>query len=859
MLAGLILVLLTGVLALRPEPRISPESVPVALELPETLAVPPARQAPDFVAGLGLLGLAGLLLLAWRRLMGQSPGLALLPGLLLLAHPAMLGVVLTGSGRLDLAALALLLLGAALMASESTGRVAGGLVLLILSVLAAPSGAPLSALAAFVLLERVPAMQKGAVLLLLCGTARALGAPSLLASGDWPGTEAFAAPAAPAAWMAGQPLSIEALLSTAAALIPGRPVVWLPGAEPPSVGLWLLILLAAGALLWFPERRFGGRWPALLALAALGLAVLSTRGGFAAAPGALAAPLILFGCWLSGLGDSVRRGRLRPALAGAGGLALVILLGVRTFHQAELFESQSAYFRAAAPADPARAERDGLALFALRAELSAAEPEEIRAIAAERLLDGPDGPGAADRSPVSSASVRVDRDLAVAAARCGGTGQALELIERAVRGAAEDPERQASILLDRVDLLLRAGSPEPALPIVEALLAEVLDAGARARILTRRGLIHAQLGLRLPAAGSESGGRERQLAEARRDFAAAITSDPDCARAHLDRGRLELALGEVVEAIKSLEAAARLRPDVAAPRLELAKLYFSRGQGEAGERELARASEVAAANDPDVVLVTAQLQLARGDLPGAVKNADRLSGRDHQLQGGAQSLAELYRILALFAEDSRNRGLAEQMARKSLRHGIDRDGGATGCLLRILRQERRFEEQVALLRQAERDGTPVENRQLELSRALKNAGYAHFVAKDRRGAFSRFLEACRVNPEFTDLGAIPGLLHSMAEQQDQEQVGQLADLARGAFERGLAAFAADDFGEARRLLSISIEMLPQNPFAHYHLGLIRDRLGELEAARLEYERALEYAEALDQQELAGRLRDLLGS
>ena len=844
LLAGLVLVLLTGVLALRPDPVVSPGSFPVALELPETLHAPPApstSQTPGFLAGGALLGLAALLLLAWRRQMGQSPGLALLPSLLLLAHPAMLGVVLSVAGRLDLAALVILLLGAALMASERTGKVAAGIVLLILSVLVAPSGGPFSALAAFVLLERVPAMQKGAVLLLMCGTARALGAPSALA-------RYFEQSPAPGGWLLSKPLSVESILSTCAGLIPERPVVWLPGAEEPTVGLGLILVFVVGVVLLFPERRFGSRWVALLGLAALGLLVLSTGRGVPAGPAAIAAPLILLGCWLAGLADQVRQGPIRSVLAWSLGLGLLAVLGFRSFTQVGLFSSQTAFFRAVAAPDPTLAERGGLELAALRAELAHAAPDEVRAVGIRRLAE--------DR-PTSATGAQIDRELAIALARSGWTEQALELIERAARGAGSDPELGASILLDQADLLLRAGAPGEALPKVDLLLSGAGDARRRAPLLARRGMIHAQLAFRGSADAAHAGDRDRELAAARRDFGDAIASDPNCARAHLDRGRFELALGEAIQALKSLEAATRLRPDAAGPRLELAKLYFSRGQSDAGERELAQASELAASNDPDVVLVTAQLQLARGDLPGAIRNAEWLSGRLHLLQGGSQSLSDLYRILALSAEDGRNLGVAEAMAGKCLQFGSDRDGGATACLLRILRQERRYDELVALLEQAEREATPVETLLSELSQALKNAGYAHFVAKDRAVAWNRFLDASRRSPGFVDLGAIPSLLHSMAEQQSETELVRLADEARRAFELGVSAIGAGDFAEARRLLQISIEMLPQNPFSYYHMGLALDRLGELDEARKAYELALQYAQALRQEELADRLRELL--
>ncbi|MFH0944430.1 MAG: tetratricopeptide repeat protein, partial [Planctomycetota bacterium] len=840
LLAGLILVLLTCAIGLRPAPSFSLADLPGPLQLPETLAPVVVSPAPSAWPGLILLGVSALLLLVWRRAMGHPPGLALLPALILLVHPAQLSAVLTGDGRLDLAALLLVLLGAVFLASDRAAFAAAGIVLLILSVLAAPSGAPLAALAAFVLLERVPPMHRGAGLLIMLGLARGLGAPSLLVSlkGDVQ---------AAAASIDFPTFSLTRSLETVASLLPGRPVLEVPGVEPVAVGAGLLLLLVLGVIALAPQRRFGGRWTALLGLGSLLLLALSSGQDRVSGPGALLAPLVLLASWLASLGDDVQRGALRPALAWSLSLGLLAVLVGRSVRQLDLFESREAFFQSVAKAEPHAADQDGLSLLALRARLRAAGPEEVGRLALHRLSLG---------APASARTAVVDRELAIAAAQNGWTDRALQLIDRAwvgIRSEVGDGPLP-SIHLDRIDVAVRAGDPELALALCNPLVLAARENRQKAQVLSRRGALHAGLAFQAEARGGGVDLRDRELTQAREDFAAAIDLDADCVRAFLDRGRFELALGNAIAAIKDLEQAARLRPALAAPRLELAKLYFAADQSDAGERELSQAKELASASDPDVRLVTAQLLLARGDLAGAVKSAEAIRARMHQLTGGANSLSELYAILAVSAEETRNRGVAEEMAKKALELGHDRKGKVTQCLSRILRQERRYDELVELLQLAERRSIPVPNLQTELSLAFKNAGYARFVAKDRASAFAQFLEAVRRSPEFDDLGALPSLLCSLAEGTDDSDREALAEQARRAFEMGVSRYQDEKFEQAQKLLLVSIDLLPQNPFAHYSLGLVLDRTGKPEEARREYLEALGLAEALGQDDLARRLK-----
>ncbi len=834
-LAALVLILVAAPRAFLLRPDFRPDQLPAALELPETLAPAESLSAPNSLAGCALLSAVTLLLLGWRRGLGQAPAAALFPGLVLALHPQFLTAQLTAAGQWDLAALVLLLLGAFLMTVERSTLVAAGIALLFLSVLLAPSGAAFSALAAYVLLERVPAMHKGGVLLLMYGAARALGVPAL--AGFLPGA------AAPVPWPGGMDQTVlERFLQAAASLFPAEPQL-LPAPGPLAAALAVLALFLA-ALIAAPERRFGGRYAGLLCLAALALLAGAARQGAGLGAGASAAPLVLFALWIAGISDDVQRSWARTLPAWMLGVALLAACGWLTWRQAPAFASRQAYFAALAGASTGE---HPLEQAKLRALLDAAAPAEVALRAEERLGAPPHD---------ARAAAAADRDVALAAALAALPDLALRLLERAEPAAAADAELLRRIRADQLAVLLRAGQLAEALARADRFLVQA-EGAARADLLSCRAAAHACLAFRGLAGGASPLVQEQESARAFEDFAAALGAAPACARALLGRGRLRLALGDGTGALKDLEECARLRPDLPAPRLELARLYFTRGQEDAGERELESARQLAGANQPDVLLVTAYLQLARGDLLGAVGNAETLQAQVGRLRGGGEELAVLVQLLARTAEDGSDFGVAEAMTRLALRHGADQSGEASTRLARLLRRARRFDEVVLVYEEARRRGIPVQDLQAELSQALKNAGYEHFIQGQRDAARPLFLRAIQESAGFHDLGAVPSLLRASADEARGADEEAITAEARRAFELGSAALARGDPAEAERLLEVSIALLPQNPYAHYHLGLALGRLGRPEEARQALTSALQSAEALALEDLAAQVRALL--
>lgn len=822
-----------GSLRLAAPTRFIADSFPSAPALPESLPTQATEPRPLPLLVLWLPAIIAVLLFVWRRSMGQRVLPSMLPALVVLIHPATSTALRTVAGLGDLAALGLLAFGAVLLTASSSTWIGAGLVLLFLSVLCAPSGAVLSALAALALLERKPTMAKGALLLLLYGLARAHGMLLLDAWIDLP---------AGYHGVSGVPLFdfLDGVVAAAAAIVPRAAPLLIPAGGALSgmtvqIGLAVLVLLAVGMTLLPPERRFGGRYSPALGLVAVGwIAAQATWTG--PLPSVAAVILtILVAQWIGAMGDDVDRTRVRSGASFVLGVALLGALGVSYWKTLPAYRSHAAFLESvgaaldAAPEHPVR-------IAAERAAVKSAAEAELGAMIRARLASTQ-----ADGGVSAGQTAARDRDLAVAAAIQGLLAPAGELLERAMAAApAEDRDEMA---LDLADVYLRQFRAGDAVTLTEQIRARTQDKAIRAEAFAREAIGYATRGLRLPA-DAPADARDREMAQAWSKLDQAIETDPRCARALLDRGRLRLAHDQGTAALIDLEACARLRPDLAEPCLELAKLYFVRDLPEEGELWLKKAQQIAGLSDPDVRLLTARLMLFRGDPVGAMAMAESLQPEAARLRGGAQDLGELYRVLGRLAEEQKNVELIEPMCRLALFHGADRTGESVERLYRFLKEELRWEDVLQLLQDAETRGIPVDEPERKLALATKNSGYARLQAGDRRGALQLWMRTLSLSPDCSDLGAIPGLIRSLADDLPGSDLARLGDLGRAAFDRAREFEADGRLQDAARCFRTSGQLVPSMPYSHFGLAQVLEELGNRDEAAEAWKACRRAAKAL---------------
>ncbi len=828
------LVLVVGVLALL-APRVTPPSArPAAPQLPESLAPAAPTSAPSSDApvttlpGFAVVLGAGVLVLLWRARAGVRASLALGAALALVLHPAVIAAA--AEPGLDLAALAIVLLGAALRARGGAVFSPLGMIVMLAGVLTARTAGPVAALAAFALIEPSPPHWSGALLVLLYGAARRFGLPGL--------PELIEAAAAGGADAASASL-LDRLVGAASAVVARGPSArahadaFLPGA----VALAAVALL--GATFIGAERRFGGPFAALLG--ALAVALLAVERS-APAPAAALPVVVLFGAYLSGAAEPLAGPRARAA-------ALLLVLAIAgeaivTVRSLAAWRAPHGPLLSAASSDVRSAASRPLSHAALRARLSSgAEP--ARMLARELAESG--------AIPRDAAEASVARDVAIAAALSGSPEDAIPVQQRVVASGFERDARS----LELIDLLLRAGRPEAAESLADDLLRDARAARQRAEIRARRAsatVVEAFLG------GVDPLARERGLAKARALLDEAVAADPTCVRALIDRGRFRIVANDAVGAVIDLEDAARRASGIAEPHLELARLLFSRGQDAAGAERFVAAEKIAGRDDPEVRLVRVQLVLAKGDLAGALAEAGRLLPDVHRLRGGKRELADQYRRIAVAAEDRRDAQLARLACKAALDLGRDESGQSTALMLRLLRQAFDFEGMLDLLDRAQKDGVPVENARAERTQALKNAGIARIRTLDpaqRPVARERFLSALEATEDFVDLGSLPSLTRQLCEEPGGD-VQRLIPPAKRAFELGVAAETARENARAFDLFQVTLALTPGNPYAYYHRGVVEQALGRADDARASFEAALKLAESTGDATVGDAAKQKLG-
>lgn len=803
-------------------------------ELPRLVENPPAAHVADFPAwtatprdavqlAAALFALAALC--AWSAVVERRAWHGVLAFAFVSLHPSTWVAATTARGGHELAALALAAVGAAILVRDRPAFRELGAGMLVVACWWSPSGI---GVATFALALAARASGPVRPVVLLAVLPRVFGAPGLL---DWFGVRFAGTPdGASAVGLFG------AMRDAFATLAGASGSAWIGEA-----GHAAFAGIAVGAIVLL---ALATRGPARIAVgvAALGTAVV----GFSASSGALVpssglVPIVLT---LAYAASAPRTPRASSLAAGVALLALVATATTTTLRVVR----------------PSTSSLD--ALTAMTGRLGRERPIAHRAALIELERGGNrvlHDVLVRDDAALRALDPESARDVALLAAQFGLADEALPLLERAMFGAKpRGPLRPSELELDLLDLKLRAGRPRVVIRDVDEMLATEPAPRLRADLLVRRATAHALLALSTKFESDESARADhaRQMFAA---YADALAVAPEHTRALLDRGRAYLATGQAVEAVKDFEKVAKLRPDLAAPRLELAKLYFSRGQGEAGEAEIVAARRAQGDADPDVILVVTQLLVARGNISDAVHNAKQLEELQHRLRGGAEELGALYTQLGRAAEDAHDEALALELTRKARALGADATGENAARLARLLRQQRDFAGELAVLLDAQKRELPITDLRAQIVAAHKNVGYAALFSGDKAAACASFLDAAQSAANADELGAVSELIRNLAGELKGDAQERVLTLAKVAYSNAQDAERARNWIAAEGAYRVSLSLLPQNPFAWFQLGeslAAQQRKAEAIDA---WTRAVALGTELDMQEVVTRANERLAA
>lgn len=263
-----------------------------------------------------------------------------------------------------------------------------------------------------------------------------------------------------------------------------------------------------------------------------------------------------------------------------------------------------------------------------------------------------------------------------------------------------------------------------------------------------------------------------------------------CAHDPVELGREALARGDDRGAVRQLGTALRRDDSDATVWRDLARAHQHAGEIEPAYVAIVEAAERAPA-DPSIVLVRAQLRVAREDREGAANDARWLLGR-------LKDAGDLERLAIVFVR----LGDAER-ALDAARGAVERSGGAADAyanLAVIAVELRRFEAASIALR----EGRARHPRNVELAQTHA----ALMLARgDLVGARKTYVEMLPRHDR-------PGLLHLAIALIDHER-GDLPS----ALEHARAAVAAEGDGRAdvHYTLVVVLRAMGQDDEAHTHL------------------------------------------
>jgi len=339
--------------------------------------------------------------------------------------------------------------------------------------------------------------------------------------------------------------------------------------------------------------------------------------------------------------------------------------------------------------------------------------------------------------------------------------------------------------------------------------------------------------------------------KAEKAFRSAIGLSPEFADAHQNLGAL-LIISDASEAIRELEKAVALQPQMRKARYNLALAYDASGPDSIGKEieELQKLLAIAP-NYPKADFALGKALLKKGDLEGAVTHlqtavaADPKSGEaQYQLGlalsragGKAEGAAAMAKSRELNAENQR-----QQASNLDLREGraLLETGGKTDEALNRFKRvvadnpdspDGHFYLGLALLQKADRSQAEAEfRRALALSPTYEQA----------KTELAKLETAGSDQPRVAIEAAIRDNKFEDAERSLQQYLHDQPNSAWAWYALGYTYYGEHKIGESIKTLAQSLQLDIKNAEAHKVLGRDMMLIGRFDAARIEFQQGIRY-------------------
>ncbi len=292
----------------------------------------------------------------------------------------------------------------------------------------------------------------------------------------------------------------------------------------------------------------------------------------------------------------------------------------------------------------------------------------------------------------------------------------------------------------------------------------------------------------------------------------------------LDQAQLAAKAGESVQAQRLLNKARSLSPERAESYRIGGEIYLQAGLGEGALEEWELGLTRAGENAELLFAIGSYYLRDAGDPAQAVVYLKRAEKQNPQLPGLKKALGQTMGLAAQAHWKKGNKELAAAAAARAVEYDPETVEGLR-IRAKIAQEQGRTEDALAdwekLIELA-----PSKEFLYEASMEHKRLGYAMLLKDRRREALEHFRRVVEIGSEEVSIEAILDVLSGEAQKMMEE---------------GVAFFENQEYDEAQERFSYSAALLPENPLAHNHLGLVFLKKGRKQEAAACWERAIEQA------------------
>jgi tetratricopeptide (TPR) repeat protein len=339
-----------------------------------------------------------------------------------------------------------------------------------------------------------------------------------------------------------------------------------------------------------------------------------------------------------------------------------------------------------------------------------------------------------------------------------------------------------------------------------------------------------------------------ELERAEALFRETLDCTPDHYMARVSLGIVAGMKGELVEGFKLLETARDRSPHRADAYFGLGRIYARSGEVDAAVRSIETGLEKEEGRADGYMLYGEVLLRYRNQVDEALKAFRKTLEIDPDHPGAADTLSALLLTLGVRALNKKKFDDVLRIVEEVLEISPANASALNlrGQVFLLMEEDARA---IASFRECLASDPDHREGRYHLARTLVKEGYRLLFLKRREEALSLFQEAVDLDAPEVDLTVVRRILEdnekaAAAGPDEAPAAVNETGKARRLFEEATALLEGGKPNDALELLRRSLELLPENPYAHHQAGLALDALNRPGEAEEELKTALDLGQRI---------------